>query len=181
MGQLSHHVHHAIDVLEIMLRRHNFKETECYNCKKVRHIAKARKTKQNKMLDRNHAKELRRRTHYVDDSQGSELEEHTPTTTDNSYNLFTITMHSQNPIVLQVTINQTSVQMELDTGASLSGINKQTFDVIADHSHITMRTTDVHLKTHTGEALKILGNTDVSVNYGEEKQQLVVYVCCCWE
>ena len=91
-----------------------------------------------------------RRTHYVDDSQlqGSELEEHTPTTTESSCNLFTITAGGQNPILLQVTINQTPVQMELDTGASLSLINKQTFDVIADHSHITLRTTDVHLKAY---------------------------------
>ena len=44
------------------------------------------------------------------------------------------------------------------------------------HNHITLRTTDVHLKTYTGEALEILGEADVTVNYGEEKQQLVVYV-----
>ena len=127
--------------------------------------------KQNKTLDRNHTKELEGHITYVNDSQlqGSELEEHTPTTTDSSYNLFTITAGGQNPILLQVTINQTPVQMELDTGASLSLINKQTFDVIADHSHITLRTTDVHLKTYTGEALEILGEADVTVNYGEKK------------
>ena len=66
--------------------------------------------------------------------------------------------------------------MELDTGASSSLINEQTFDVIADHSHMIMRSTDVHLKTYTGEALDILGVADVTVNYSEEKQQFVVYV-----
>ena len=39
-----------------------------------------------------------------------------------------------------------------------------------------MRTTDVHLNTYTGEALEILGEAEVTVNYGEEKQQLVVCV-----
>lgn len=44
------------------------------------------------------------------------------------------------------------------------------------HSNAVMRTTAVHLKTYTGEALEILGEAEVTVNYGEEKQQLVVYV-----
>ena len=150
----------------------NFKDAQCHKCKKVGHIAKACKTKQNPQKESCHRA---RRTHYVDDSPGSKLEEHTPTTTDSSYNLFTITEGSQNFILLQVTINQTPVQMELDTGAS-SLTNKQTFDVIAGHSHITMRSTDVHLKTYTGEALEILGEADVTFNCCEEKQQLVVYV-----
>ena len=39
-----------------------------------------------------------------------------------------------------------------------------------------MRTADVRLKTYTGKALEFLGEANVMVNYGEEKQQLVVYV-----
>ena len=151
-----------------------FKEAECHKCKKVGHIAKACKIKQNH--PRLEPRQRPRRTHYVDDSPGPEPDELTPTTPDSSYNLFTVTGSGHNPILLQVTVNQTAIQMELDTGASLSLINKQTFDVIADHSHITLRTTDVHLKTYTGEALEILGEAEVTVNYGEEKQQLVVYV-----
>ena len=78
----------------------SFKETQYHKCKKVGHIAKACKTKQSPRQEPN---QRARRTHYVDDSQGSELEEHTPTTTDGSYNLFTITAGGQNPILLQVT------------------------------------------------------------------------------
>ena len=36
--------------------------------------------------------------------------------------------------------------------------------------------TDAQLKTYTGEALEILGVAEVSVNYGEEQHQLLVYV-----
>ena len=72
--------------------------------------------------------------------------------------------------------NQTPIQMELNTGTSLSQIKKHTYDDIADHSHILMRATDVHLETYTGEALEILGEVGVSVNCGEEQQQLLVYV-----
>ena len=47
--------------------------------------------------------------------------------TDNTYNLFTIAGSSQNPIVLKVTVNDLSIQMELDTGVSLSLLNQQTY------------------------------------------------------
>ena len=146
-----------------------FKEAECRKCKKVGHIARACQTKQSQ---RPQQKQPVRRAHYIDDTEP----EPNPTTTDTSYNLFTVTGGGQTPIMMQVTINQTPIQMELDTGSSLSLINKHTFDVIADHSNAVMRTTAVHLKTYTGEALEILGEAEVTVNYGEEKQQLVVYV-----
>ena len=61
---------------------------------------------------------------------------------------------------MDVIVNQTPIQMELDTGASLSLITKHTYDDIADHSHILMRAADVHLKTYTGEALEILGEVE---------------------
>lgn len=70
---------------------------------------------------------------------------HNTTTPDSPYNLFTVTGSGQNLIVLQLTVNQKSIQKELDTGTSLSLINKQTFGVIADHIHIVMKATDVHL------------------------------------
>ena len=79
------------------------------------------------------ARQRARRAHYVDDPVESESEKQAPMTSDNSYDLFTVTESGQNPIIVQVTVNQTPIQMELDTGASLSLINKQTFDVIADH------------------------------------------------
>ena len=50
--------------------------------------------------------------------------------------MFTVTGSGQNLIVLQVTVNQKPIQKELDTGTSLSMINKQIFGVIADHIHI---------------------------------------------
>ena len=151
-----------------------FKETECHKYKKVGHIAKACQTIQ--PLQRLGQRQPTRRAHYIADTSEPEPDKQTSTSADSSYNLFTVTGSGQNPIIMDVTLNQTPIKMELDTGASLSLINKHTFDVITDHSHTDLRTTDVHLKTYTGEALEILGEAEVMVNYGEEKQQLVVYV-----
>ena len=63
--------------------------------------------------------------------------------------------------------------MELDTGASLSLVNKQTYDKI---TNLQLQPTDV--QAYTGEVLQILGEAKVTciVNYGEQTQQLVVYV-----
>ena len=70
-------------------------------------------------------------------------------------------------------MNNLPVQMELDTGASLSLLNKQTYDKIPN---LQLQPTDVQLKTCTGEVLQILGEAKVTVNYGEQTEQLVVYV-----
>ena len=75
------------------------------------HIARACQTKQSQ---RPQQKQPARRAHYIDDTEP----EPNPTTTDTSYNLFTVTGSGQTPIMMQVTINQTPIQMELDTGAS---------------------------------------------------------------
>ena len=109
----------------VSLRRQNVTNVKRWD------IAKAFQTKQNQ--PKSEARQRARRAHYVDDPVESESEKQAPTTSDNSYDLFTVTGSGQNPIIVQVTVNQTPIQMELDTGASLSLINKQTFDVIADH------------------------------------------------
>ena len=61
----------------------------------------------------------------------------------------------------------------MDTGASLSLVNKQTYDKIIN---LQLQPTDV--QAYTGEVLQILGEAKVTciVNYGEQTQQLVVYV-----
>ena len=69
-------------------------------------------------------------------------------------------------------MNNLPVQMDLDTGASLSLLNKQTYDKI---SNLQLRPTDVQVKTYTGEVLQILGEAKVMLNYGEQTQQIVVY------
>ena len=63
-------------------------------------------------------------------------------------------------------VSNLPIQMELDTGASLLLVNK----------HLQLQPTDV--QAYTGEVLQILGEAKVTcvVNYGEQTQQLVVYV-----
>ena len=46
-----------------------------------------------------------------------------------SYGMFTIEGTSSNPIVVQLDVNQVPIEMEVDTGASLSLIAKATYDI----------------------------------------------------
>ena len=144
-----------------------FKQAECHKCHKKGHIARACKSRQNRQGTE--PGKSNKKTHYVNDSlQPSEQ----PLTNDSTYNLFTIGGSGQNPIVVELTVNNLPVQMELDTGASLSLLNKQTYDKIPN---LQLQPTDIQLKTYT-EVLQILGEAKVTVNYGEQTEQLVVYV-----
>ena len=85
----------------------------------------------------------------------------------------TYLQESQNPIVAQVRVNNVPIQMELNTGASLSLLSKECSENIPNFQ---LQPTDVQLKTYTGEAVQILGEAQVTVCYGEQSQKLVVYV-----
>jgi len=150
-----------------------FCTTECYLCKKVGHIAKACKSKQK---GKKSQPVTPKSNHYVEDEVTTAATGH-KSSPDSSYGMFTVEGNSPNPIIMQVDINQVPVEMEVDTGASLSLINKATYDRICSRSHTqALQKTDVHLKTYTGEALCILGTAKIQVKYGEITQQLHVYV-----
>ena len=53
-----------------------------------------------------------------------------------TYSAFTIRQDSQDPIVLQVWINEVPVDMELDTGAASSLISAETYQKIQQSSLI---------------------------------------------
>ena len=84
-------------------------------------------------------------------------------TDDHTYNLFTVVGSDQDPILVEVTVNSTPVQMELNTGASLSLLSKSTYEKIPS---LQLQPIDVQLKTYT-EVVQILGEAQVT---------LVVYV-----
>jgi len=56
---------------------------------------------------------------------GEESQSYEITKQDNFYYLFTLQSSDQNPITVQVELNKVPTEMELDTGASLSLINKR--------------------------------------------------------
>ena len=84
------------------------------------------------------------------------------------YDLFTLQASGRNPITVQVDLNQVPTEMEVDTGASISLISRDTYEVISKQSQIEpLQKTDVKLKIYTDKAVQILGIAHVNVKYGE--------------
>lgn len=82
---------------------------------------------------------------------------------------------SPNPIILSVTINGSTVPMELDTGASVSVISATTFSRLF-RSTVTLEDSDIRLHTYVGEELPILGVANVDVMYGSQSASLPLVV-----
>ena len=81
---------------------------------------------------------------------------------------------STEPIIVNVSLNQVPVTMELDTGTSLSVINKYTYN----HIH-TVSTTPISkspVKLTTVDSIPIIGSINVHVKYKEVKEELPLLV-----
>ena len=142
-----------------------FRTAECHLCKKVGHIAKACKLKQKNIKGQQSNSKTH---HYVEEDEETLTSVEHSGDSETSYGMFTIEGSSSNPIVVQIDIIQVPCEMEVDTDASLSLINKATCDRICSRSHTqALQKTDVYLKTYTGEVLCILGTAKMLVTYGE--------------
>lgn len=147
--------------------------TECLACKKVEHLARACKTKKNN--DQLKAQTNTRKNHYM--REEGEVPPQETSDQERSYDLFTLQASGRNPITVQVDLNQVPTEMEIDTGASISLINRDTYEVISKQSQIEpLQKTDVKLKTYTGEAVQILGTAHVDAKYGEVEHKLIIHV-----
>ena len=96
-------------------------------------------------------------------------------TEDTSYNLFM--MHEADKIRDLIVIKLgVPLDMELDTGASLTLVNKSTYKMITHDASTGLQHSDAQLQTYIGQLVKILGTTTVHIKYGEQLLQLPVHV-----
>ena len=89
-----------------------------------------------------------------------------------TYSLFTLKGRVK-PIMVSVQVNQSTIETEVDTGAALSLMNEETFSKISMDCHL--KPTKITLKTYTGETLRLLGATEVDMQY--QSQQGKSYLC----
>ena len=83
------------------------------------------------------------------------------------------------PILKEVLINDVPIQMEVDTGASVTVVTEDTYQKIREGSHNQtkqLQQSTVRLKTYTGEAIPVLGQVPVKVSCGQNTHTLVVQV-----
>ena len=154
-----------------------FKDTICRCCKKKGHLAKVCRSKSDITIAKpnpGHKKNL-----YMQDDQVDHdgVQECVQASVQDLYGMFPVCTTSCQPMVLDVSINRIHVDMELDTGASLSILSEKTYQDIAQQTDISpLEESQVTLKTYTGEVIKVLGITKVNARYDAQEQRLCIHV-----
>ena len=112
-----------------------------------------------------------RRTHQiaVDSENASD--------TSDSYEMFNLSGTQGKPYFVNVQLNNCDLEMEIDTGASLSIMSEQTYHSLwQTQSRPDLQPTTVKLHTYTKEPIKVLGIITVHVCYKEQNKSMPLLV-----
>ena len=151
-----------------------FRDSTCHFCKKKGHIAPACRAK--KSLNRPQRgsgprKYRPQQTQYV---SASDEQTSTVPSEQEELSLFAIGEQSSRPLYAELLVSGKQLRMEIDTGAAVSIISeKQQRALLPD---VPVQTSNIKLKTYTGEQMPVLGQMQVPVQYGEQTAELVLIV-----
>ena len=147
------------------------KDATCYSCKKKGHFARVCRSKPQSQLSQKpkNTGKVDKSTHYMVDDPASDSE--------STHELFTISESRTNSFQLDVTLNRVPLRMELDTGASVSILNEDTYKSIQQQSYIApLVKTSNKLRSYTGHFIQVLGITEVKARYGSKELVLPIHV-----
>ena len=149
-----------------------FASYKCRNCSKIGHLARMCTIKKSPTR----AKRSGSRTHVVeaaeeweadlpaDDSSRQQEDEATET----------VQRVSVPPISCSVQFQQTGVDMEIDTGSSVSLIGQDTFQRL--NVRPKLRKCSARFKTYTGQSIPVLGEFDTTVEYDSKSYRALKVV-----
>ena len=155
-----------------------FIDADCRKCGKKGHLARVcRSVATSKKPQMGKSSPLQSRTlpakpHFPTHTLDLEPHPLPPPSPDSDYSLFTFPSKSK-PIVITMQVNNATLPMELDTGASLSLISEATYKAL---SLPALSHTDIILSTYTGEKISPLGCIDVKVMYQSQEATLPLLV-----
>ena len=150
-----------------------FRTATCYYCGKVGHIKSVCRSRKHSRHSSNHSS--RSSTDHSSTAHPSEVKQisEEPNSTE-EYTLFSIPSGSRTPLYATVLIDNSSLIMEIDTGASFSVISKATYNKLFPSR--PLQSTNVKLKTYTGEPLHVHGQITANVQYQNKKYNLLLIV-----
>ena len=143
-----------------------FKQAICHKCKKRGHIKRACQSRGGPVHQSAHGR--RERTKWV----GAE---NSCSESDEEFSVYTVKVNTPHPILVDIKVNGKHLTMEVDTGAGLSLISETTLKQVMPEVLANLQESSVHMKTYSGEPLKVLGKLHVAVEYGEQHAQLPLY------
>ena len=138
-----------------------YKKFDCNDCKRKCHLAhKCRKRIR---------EERGRATHQVV-GRGTTLD-------DLPFMVYNVSSGNTSPLYATVTVNGNPLSMEIDTGASVSIISRETFDAIRE-GELTLELAEPTVKLHSysGEPIKVCGATQVQVEHHKQTLTLPLVV-----
>ena len=152
-----------------------FKDSDCHHCGKKGHLAKVCRSRlrgENAQQRRSANKKMPR-THHVEETT-------TEATDSTAYNLFAVSDQESPapPLMVQVTANEAPLKMEIDTGASVSLISRDTYRKLwpDQERRPKLQPSAQRLRTYTGQELDVQGSVTVAVTYGSQSEKLPLLV-----
>ena len=142
-----------------------FKDAQCHSCGKTGHITAVCRSRASQ------SKQAGQKTHRIQDDQQSSDEDNS---SDSDFKLHKLGKHSPDTITVTMLLNGKELDMEVDTGATLSVISEATRQ--ANFSKQTLHPSNLVLKTYTDECMEVKGTLNMRVQYGQQKQKLVLVV-----
>ena len=80
------------------------------------------------------------------------------------------------PLLVKVNLNRHLVELEVDTGASLTVINSKTFDIIKSGlEQIERSKSNVKFKTYSGEIIRAQGQV-IPIEYQNQSLKYTLYI-----
>ena len=111
--------------------------------------------------------------HYLEEKQSTfyeDVDQVEKLCSEEPYSLFTIRGNKEEPIYVTMEVCQIPVEMEVDTGASVSVIGAQTYSKLSKSvSHpLVLEKSNAALKTYTGQLIPVEGILKVDLKYNNK-------------
>ena len=147
--------------------RCTFLEYECHFCKRKGHLAKmCRKKVAN-------SQQLKQANVVTNTSNTNDAH-----TTEEEYSLFHVSSRSTKPLQTTVSVNGKHIVMKIDTGASVSLVNEETYKQLCEGAeyHSELQKPNITLQTYTGESIEMVGSAKVQVEHNGQMLVLPLIV-----
>ena len=85
------------------------------------------------------------------------------------YGMYNLTGTAVKPLKVTVNVDSSELELEVDTGASVSIISEKTYNRLWPERKPTLEESTITLRTYSGEQLAVKGTINVDVEYKDQK------------